>query len=207
MSTEIISPGPGRPRDEDATASILAATLRLLAERGYDGMSTADVAAAARASKATVYRRWPSKAALVAEAVLRGLRAAHAAPARTGDVREDLARVLEAKMAALSEGPLGGAIAAVVSHAAHEPELAAAMESVNAGAREHSALIPLIEEAKHQGLAAADADTGLMLDMLLGAAFFPLLVRQVPPEPGDARALVALLLRHEPKANHNAAER
>lgn len=186
--------------------AILAATLRLLAERGYAGTSTADVAAAARASKATVYRRWPSKPALVAEAVLQGLRDAHAAPSRTGDVREDLVRVLEAKMRAL-EGPLGGAIAAVVSHAAHEPELAAAVETVNAGVREHSALRPLVEEAKRQGFAPADADTGLMLDLLLGAPFFQLLVRQVTPEPGSARALVALLFGHKPKADHDATAR
>jgi len=207
MSTVIGSPGPGRPRDDDATATILAATLRLLAERGYAGTSTADVAAAARASKATVYRRWPSKPALVAEAVLAGLRDAHAAPSLTGDVREDLARVLEAKMRALSEGPLGGAIAAVISHAAHEPELAAAVETVNAGVREHSVLRPLVEEAKRQGLAAADADTGLMLDLLLGAPFFQLLVRQVPPEPGAARALVGLLFGHTSKADQHATER
>lgn len=207
MSTKIKALGPGRPRDEDATATILAATLRLLAERGYAGTSTADVAAAARASKATVYRRWPSKAALVGEAVLQGVRAAHAAPSRTGDVREDIARVLEAKMRALSEGPLGAAITAVVSHAAYEPELAAAVEMLNAGVREHSALRPLVEEAKRQGLAAVDADTGLMLDLLLGAPFFQLLVRQVPLEPGSARALVALVFGQGRKADHDAIAR
>ncbi|KRB40562.1 MAG: TetR/AcrR family transcriptional regulator [Pseudomonadota bacterium] len=198
---------PGRPRDEDATATILAATLRLLAERGYDGMSTADVAAAARASKATVYRRWPSKAALVAQAVLQGLRDAHAASTRTGDVREDMARILEAKMTALSQGPLGGAITAVISHAAHEPELAGAMETVNAGMREHSALRPLVEEAKRQGLAPAGADTGLMLDLLMGAPFFQLLVRQVPPDPGAARALIGLVFGEKPGPDHDATER
>ena len=71
MSTDTISTGPGRPRDEEATAAILAATLRLLAARGYAGTSTSDIAAAARASKATVYRRWPSKPALFAQAALR----------------------------------------------------------------------------------------------------------------------------------------
>lgn len=170
-------------------------------------MSTADVAAAARASKATVYRRWPSKAALVAQAVLQGLRDVHAAPTRTGDVREDMARILEAKMTALSQGPLGGAIAAVISHAAHEPELAEAMETVNAGMREHSALRPLVEEAKRQGLAPATADTGLMLDLLMGAPFFQLLVRQVPLDPGHARALIALVFGEKPKADHDATER
>ena len=135
MSTDIAPTSPGRPRDEDATAAILTATLRLLAAQGYDGTSTADVAAAARASKATVYRRWPSKVALVAEAIQQGLREAHEAPVLTGDVRADLAEALAAKMRALSDGPLGGAIRAVISHAAHEPELSAATALILAGAR------------------------------------------------------------------------
>ncbi|WP_293407117.1 TetR/AcrR family transcriptional regulator [Phenylobacterium sp.] len=205
MSTDIAIQRPGRPRDDDATAAILTATLRLLAAQGYAGTSTADVAAAARASKATVYRRWPSKVALVAEAIQQGLREAHAAPALTGDVREDLAQALAAKMQALSEGPLGGAIRAVISHAAHEPELSAAMAMILAGARDHGALRPLVEEARRQGLVAADADVWLMLDLLLGAPFFQLLVRQVPPDPADARALVDLLLGPAAKAKCDAA--
>ena len=204
MSTDIAPTGPGRPRDEDATAAILGATLRLLAAQGYDGTSTADVAAAARASKATVYRRWPSKVALVAEAIQQGLREAHEAPVLTGDVRADLAEALAAKMRALSDGPLGGAIRAVISHAAHEPELSAAMAMILAGAREHGALRPLVEEARRQGLVAPDADVGLLLDLLLGAPFFQLLVRQVRPDPSSAKALVDLLLGPAAKVEQHA---
>lgn len=204
MSTDIIMQGPGRPRDEDATAAILEATLRLLAQQGYSGTSTADVAAAARVSKATVYRRWPSKVVLVAEAIQSGLRRAHDAPARTGDVREDLTEALAAKMRALSEGPLGGAVRAVISHAAHEPELSAAMALILAGARDYGALRPLVEEARRAGLVAPDADTWLMLDLLLGAAFFQLLVRQIPPDPADAPALVGLLLGPRPRTDQDA---
>ena len=207
MSTVIKPAGPGRPRDDDATTAILSATLRLLAERGYAGTSTADVAAAARASKATVYRRWPSKPALVAEAIQQGLREAHAAPARTGDVREDLARVLEAKMRAFAEGPLGGAIRAVVSHAAHEPELSRAMTAITQGARDHGPLRPLVEEAKRQGLGRASADTGLLLDLLLGAPLFQLLVLQIPPDPASARALVSQVFGPFPEDDQDAAAR
>ena len=204
MSTDIAPTSPGRPRDEDATAAILGATLRLLAAQGYDGTSTADVAAAARASKATVYRRWPSKVALVAEAIQQGLREAHEAPVLTGDVRADLAEALAAKMRALSDGPLGGAIRAVISHAAHEPELSAATALILAGAREHGALRPLVEEARRQRLVAPDADVGLLLDLLLGAPFFQLLVRQVRPDPSSAKALVDLLLGPAAKVEQHA---
>ena len=51
--------------------AILQATLELLAESGYDQLTIDAVAARARCSKATIYRRWPGKAALVITAVRR----------------------------------------------------------------------------------------------------------------------------------------
>lgn len=186
MGTETIS--VGRPRDPDATQAILSHTLRLLAERGYVGMSTADVAAAARASKATVYRRWPSKFALVAAAIQHGLRLAASPAPTSGDPREDIVLLIAGKMTALADGPLGGAIRAVVSHAAHEPELSAALRAMTDHEREHGPLRPLVEQL------APGRDIDLMLDLLLGLPFFQLLIRQTPPDPAQARALVAQVL-------------
>ena len=51
---------------------LLAVTLGLLQQKGYDGLTVDDVAATAHASKATMYRRWPNKAELVLAAVARG---------------------------------------------------------------------------------------------------------------------------------------
>src|SRR5207244_13096978 len=58
----------GRPRDETRNVAILEATLAVLGEVGYDRLTIDAVAARAKASKATVYRRWPGKAALVVDA-------------------------------------------------------------------------------------------------------------------------------------------
>lgn len=184
----------GRPRNPDATAAILEATLRLLAERGYADTSTAEVAAQARASKATLYRRWPSKFALVADAVRHGLRAANPVTPRSGDPREGLVRVLENMIRAMAETPLGGAIRAVISDAAHEPQLSASLEEVTTAAREHGPMRPLVLEIQARGLLAADADIDLILDLLLGAAYFQLLVRQVAPRPEQARGVVDRLI-------------
>jgi AcrR family transcriptional regulator len=60
---------PGRKRDHTRDAEILDATLDVLAETGYDGMTLDQVAARAKAGKATLYRRWPSKAELVIDAI------------------------------------------------------------------------------------------------------------------------------------------
>jgi len=59
----------GRPRDPSRDAAIVAAALEVLAETGYERMTMDQVAARAGAGKATLYRRWPSKADLVVHAV------------------------------------------------------------------------------------------------------------------------------------------
>lgn len=63
------SPGrPGRPRSEQAERAIIEAALDLLAEVGIAGMSVEQVAARAGVGKATIYRRWPNKDALIVDA-------------------------------------------------------------------------------------------------------------------------------------------
>ena len=84
-------PAAGR----DADAAICDATLALLAEVGYDRMSMDAVAARARASKATIYRRWPGKRELVLDA----LRSRHDqlhSPVDTGSLRGDLVAAFRA---------------------------------------------------------------------------------------------------------------
>ncbi|WP_326954058.1 TetR/AcrR family transcriptional regulator [Amycolatopsis sp. NBC_01286] len=61
----------GRKRDHTRDAPILDATLAVLAEAGYEGMTIDLVAARAGAARATVYRRWASKADLVLAAATR----------------------------------------------------------------------------------------------------------------------------------------
>lgn len=195
MGTVTVSAPAGRPRDPETTAAILSATLALLAQRGYAATSTADVAAMARASKATIYRRWPSKFALVADAIRHGIRTASPATPRTGDPREDLVLVLESLIRALSETPLGAAVRSVVSDAAHEPELSAALQAVTTEAREAGPVRPLLLEARDQGLLPPGADIDLLLDLILGAPYFQLIVRQVSPRPELARALVDQFLK------------
>ena len=79
---------PWSPRE----AELLEVTLRLLQEHGYDGLTVDAVAMTARASKATVYRRWPSKAELVLAAFIKGTGQV-AVPPDTGTLRGDLLRV------------------------------------------------------------------------------------------------------------------
>jgi AcrR family transcriptional regulator len=80
-----VGSSPWSPRE----AELLAVTVRLLQQQGYERLTLDAVAAAARASKATVYRRWPSKAELVLAAVIEGAREVSVAP-ETGTLRGDL---------------------------------------------------------------------------------------------------------------------
>lgn len=80
-----------RPRVEGAREEeILTATTELLLEVGYDRLTMDAVARRARASKATLYRRWESKASLVVEALLHSKNAPAAVDPDTGNLRDDL---------------------------------------------------------------------------------------------------------------------
>lgn len=85
----------GRPRDPGRDAVILAAALDVLAETGFERMTMDRVAARARAGKATLYRRWPSKSDLVMDAVAQvgGAPTLDDLP-NTGSLRGDLVALL-----------------------------------------------------------------------------------------------------------------
>jgi AcrR family transcriptional regulator len=69
LTTDVPRRPPGRPRNEEADREIIAATLRLLPVQGYDRLSVEAVAAEADVTRATIYRRYPSKAELVCAAL------------------------------------------------------------------------------------------------------------------------------------------
>src|SRR5262245_54231629 len=83
---------PGRPRDARNDQAILDATLSILRERGYGALTIDGVAAAAGVGRPTVYRRWPSKPALVVAAHVQSARLALPV-VDTGSLRGDLIAV------------------------------------------------------------------------------------------------------------------
>lgn len=120
----------GRPRDASRDAALLQATLDLLVEVGYDRLTIDAVAARVKASKATVYRRWPNKAALVVDAMQALHEGKHEEQVfpDTGSLREDLlagARKFVDKLSS-EEGRL---LASVMTASMRDPELAGAMRS------------------------------------------------------------------------------
>ena len=114
--------GDGPGRDESRYDAILLAALHLLSQVGYDRMTMDAIAEAARASKATMYRRWSGKAELVVAALRRHARPATAAP-DTGSLRGDLISVLESMRANLAAQD-AGVILGLLTAMRREPELA-----------------------------------------------------------------------------------
>lgn len=124
--TDVTPPrAQGRPRDASRDPVILDAVLELVAEVGYDRVSMDAVAARARASKATIYRRWPSKGALVAAAV-RCRAAMEPLEVDEGSLRADLlvaVRILAENLVRQDLGLMTGVFAAMRTDA----ELASAL--------------------------------------------------------------------------------
>ncbi len=112
---------PWSPRE----AELLAMTLELLQEHGYDRLTVEAVATNARASKATIYRRWPTKAELVLAAFVEGTRQVAVDP-DTGTLRDDLLALGEQIYAHVSTH--ASTIRAVLVEVSRSAELDAMMQ-------------------------------------------------------------------------------
>lgn len=157
---------PHRLSDQREQA-ILQAAFELLGEVGYQGLRVDAVAARAKASKATLYRHWPSKATLVADAV-RACKAAEAAVPDTGTLRGDLKGWFQALAEHITgeEGPL---LAGLMMAMHNDPALAAEMRSLR------SSKTPVAEDicarAEARGELRPGYDSGL-IDEIVPAQLF-----------------------------------
>jgi AcrR family transcriptional regulator len=173
---------PWSPRE----AELLAVTLRLLQEHGYDGLTVDAVASAARASKATVYRRWPSKAELVLAAFNEGVRQV-AVPPNTGTLRGDLLQVGEICGEQVHQH--ASTIRAVLVEASRHPELNDALQ--HQFIEQRKALIPhILRQAVERGEIAEAALADELWDLLPGYLIFRSIIPGSPPTRRTVQALV-----------------
>ncbi|MCT7660722.1 TetR-like C-terminal domain-containing protein [Mycobacterium deserti] len=151
---------PWTPRE----AELLSATMKIVRERGYDGLTLDAVAATAKASKATIYRRWPTKAELVLTAFTEGCRSTMAAPA-TGTLRGDLLRIGELVCAQAS------AIGALTFEASRNQDLRNAVQGLLLDHR--NALIGLaLDKAMNRGEVPQGSIGETLRDVLPGYLLF-----------------------------------
>ncbi|MFI1764499.1 TetR/AcrR family transcriptional regulator [Streptomyces sp. NPDC020800] len=161
--------GPHR-RDLEARKRILAATLEQLEERGYTRMTIEQVAVRAKVGKATLYRSWPNKAALVLDAVRSRLR--EVPTAETGDTRGELLSVAKEALASFFGSPeMNAVLPALVADTAQNPELRQQLrEEVIEPRRARSRTV--LERAMDRGDLPQDTDISLALEMWAGAMMF-----------------------------------
>ncbi|MDO5644513.1 MAG: TetR/AcrR family transcriptional regulator [Dermabacter sp.] len=165
---------PGRPLNASLGPAIVNAVLSTLADGGYAHLTTAAVAERAGVSKATLYRRWPSKRDLILAAAAQI--AADTEPTDEGSLRDQLRALLNRKREALS-GRVGATLIVLIGEAAHDPELTAVLrESVFDPTHRH--LLVILERAESRGervspLAAEPAAHLIVGTILSTIAFGP----------------------------------
>jgi AcrR family transcriptional regulator len=148
----------GRKRDHSRDPEILDAALAVLSETGYEAMTMDMVATRAKAGKATLYRRWPSKAELVIEAVAcmkQGMSSLENAP-DTGSLRGDLVALIRPHSIEDNDRKLQ-VMGGLVSMLSRDPQLA---DAVNEAITEPRARLNrmLIERAIERGEVRTEAD-------------------------------------------------
>jgi AcrR family transcriptional regulator len=183
------APGAGRPRSEEAHKAILDATLELLVEVGFSGLTVEGVAQRAGVGKATIYRRWPSKLPLVVEAFSQ-------LPALeeidSGDLVEDLTAMLRSYLQIVNQTPLATVLPSLAGERAHNPELSKLFDPVMRERRQP--LIRALERAIARGELSPGLDVDLAADLIVG----PIAVKVMNGSrvsPRSVGAIVELALR------------
>jgi len=184
-----------RRRSARSHRAILEATTQLLTEVGYGALTIEGVAARAGVGKATVYRWWPSKGALVIEAMSAGL--SEPPLTETGDLRQDLVTAVRGVMHTFARSPDGAVIPALAADLLRDPEMAERFRAQVIRPR-RSAVVEVFRRAADRGELPSDVDTELLLDVYAGAAFYRVLVSGEPVTDSLAEQLVSLLLDGKP---------
>ncbi len=172
---------PGRPRSERATAAILRAASELLDSRGLDGLSVDAIAARAGVSKATIYRWWPNKAAIVMDAVL-NVTAPQIHFPDTGSAREDLRRQMRSVVRLFTKTATGRALVALIAQSQHDPATATALHERFIDPRRTTAG-NVLRRGIARGELRPDLDVDTAIDTLYGALYYRLLVSGDPLTP------------------------
>lgn len=181
----------GRLRSAEARDAVLAATLRLLEEAGYGGITMEKVAATSGVAKSTIYRWWDSKPSLVMEAYQEAVDQRMPAP-DTGDVAADLT-IFVAELYRVAERPVR---VRVLRGLMAEAQLDTEFEDAFRGFVRHrqAAVEGILRRAAGRGELPADVDTGHAVDLIFGPFWYRLLVGHRPLDPAEAPRHVADLL-------------
>lgn len=197
MSATATDPRVARSKD-----AVIDATIDLLGEAGIGGTSIEAIAGRAGVAKTTIYRHWPDRSSLLADAVRR-LKDAPDIP-DTGDLRADLIEAMEVLNTGLHASRYGQALASMLAAAEQDDELADAMHRIVEERREalvrrlraHAGHDPAGSDGDSSRGRSAAADAERLQAALVGPIFYRRLVVHRPFRPVDIERLVDVALAH-----------
>jgi AcrR family transcriptional regulator len=189
-SQDTVDRRPGRPRDAGADEAIMLASVEVLAEKGPAGFTVDAVAARAGCGKATIYRRWPSRANLLLDTAHRmGL---EPALVDTGSLRDDLVQIMTQLGTKLRDTAAGRILPGVIAEAAVNPEMREVLGRFIRDRRSRPR--EAVQRGVDRGELPSDTDVELLLDVLGGTVFYREMVSGEPADEAFVERLVDRLL-------------
>ena len=185
-------PHTGRRRNDAAREAILDAAFRLLSAQDTERLTIDAIAAEAGVGRQTIYRWWPTKGAVVADALARHAQAV--VPDRdTGSFAGDLEAFLADSFAGLRDEGLAGRLRQIVAAAQTDEHVFRILADFTQVRR--AALAALLRHGQQTGDLAKDTDVDMLVDMAYGVLYYRLLVGHAPLDEAAARSLTAALLK------------
>jgi len=182
---------PGRPRSERARLAILRSALRLLGKSGFADLTIEEVADLAAVGKATVYRWWPNKGALIADAFASSTTRRLRFP-DTGSVYTDMSRQMR-QLVKVFRSRRGRIVSAILAAGQSDKDLIAAFRDRFLWPRRREAYATL-ERGIRRGELRKDVDRDLFLDSLYGPIYMRFLIQhdRLTPEFVDRLCMLVL---------------
>ena len=174
-------------RIERTRETVMTATIDLLGERGYAAFNIEAVAATSGVAKSTIYRHWPTKLALISEA-LESLNVQPAPPELSGSHHEQVCSLLGHLAEMLAESRFSACIPALIEAAEHHAEVSDFLHAYSA--RRRNSLVDLIQQGIAAGEFPARCDAEAASLALSGALFY---CRVMTPEPFPRERIAALV--------------
>ena len=180
----------GSRRDPSIDADVLAATRRLLIQRGYAGTTIDLIATTAKVSRPAVYRRWRSKAHLVHEALFPDLGAEPPAD----DFAAEITRLCRGALTMYGDAAVREAIPGLLNDLRTDRRMRRLLsDRLEATARNQ--LGERVAAAVAAGVAREDVSADTVMDVIAGGAWYAVCVRRVKDIDSAATELSAIVLR------------
>ncbi len=186
-SKHLPSRSRGRQRSEAVRQAVLQAAYAMLQESDFNSVTIEGIAARAGTTKTTIYRWWPSKAAIIIDAFLETARSKTVFP-NTGSVIEDFKQQIVLQVEAFA-GEIGHSVAAILAAGQMDEETIVAFRTRYLAIRRAEAKT-LIERGIELDIFSASVDPELAIDLLYGSIYLRLLVGHAPLNPEFAEHLV-----------------